>query len=444
MKFKQMGVLLCGSTSLLAVVGAGSAAAAQSVPPAVQSVPPKTETESSAPEGTALTEVVVTAQRRSENLQKVPVAVSVVTATTAKAIGMSGTTDLQVAVPSLTINVTGGGGAAVTMRGVTGTGSLGDESPTAFYLDGQYLAGLSGLYFSLNNIDQIEVLKGPQGTLFGRNSVGGAIQIITKAPSFSPSAEMTVGYGNYGTATGQFYGTAALSDKVAVDLALYAEHQEDGWGRNVDLGVDAHKGENYGVRGKLLWLPTDADSVTLALGYTYTVSPEIQGGYDIRPGLPNAAGVVSNSIYNTDGNVINSPVTGQFLASVNFVHHFGWADLVSITGYEDTRDSTLLDEDYTPLSSSIAFGAGHTRSITQELHLASVGGPDPKLSWIAGLFYDHIDGSGISYSGPSQTIFSASETDLPTAAYAAFGQATYQILPATNLTAGLIAKCQHR
>ena len=103
---------------------------------------------------------------------------------------------------------------------------------------------------TLGNVDRVEVLKGPQGTLFGRNSAAGVINIITKDPTFEPSGDVTIGYGSYNTAQGEFYGTAGLSQTIAVNLSLYGLNQADGWGYNPVNGHKIFTQSDYAARGK--------------------------------------------------------------------------------------------------------------------------------------------------------------------------------------------------
>jgi iron complex outermembrane receptor protein len=120
-------------------------------------------------------------------------------------------------------------GGTPFIRGIgTTTGAVGNESSVATYVDGVYIGSINASLFELNNIDHIEVLKGPQGTLFGRNATGGVIQIITRDPSFASSADVHVGYGNYDTTDGSFYGTTRLGETVAADLAAYGKNQANG------------------------------------------------------------------------------------------------------------------------------------------------------------------------------------------------------------------------
>jgi TonB-dependent Receptor Plug Domain len=106
--------------------------------------------------------------------------------------------------------------------------SRGSEPSVAIYVDGAYMASSAAGLFNLNNVERVEVLKGPQGTLFGRNATGGVIQVITKEPSSDSSADLSVGYGNYNTSVVSFYGTGAVAAGLATDLAVYADDSQDG------------------------------------------------------------------------------------------------------------------------------------------------------------------------------------------------------------------------
>jgi iron complex outermembrane receptor protein len=154
-----------------------------------------------------LNEIVVTSQRRSENLQTIPLSVTAAIATELLNEGATDTAALSQAVPALSYTL-GGNAATPFIRGVgTTVNSVGNEASVATYVDGVYISSINAQLFELYNIDRIEVLKGPQGALFGRNATGGVIQVITKDPSFTPSADLQMGYGNYDTTNSSFYGT---------------------------------------------------------------------------------------------------------------------------------------------------------------------------------------------------------------------------------------------
>ena len=172
-----------------------------------------------------LEEIVVTAQHRAELLQDVPISVNAVSADTLRNIGVSDTTALVQVVPSLNFTRSGPSGIFV-IRGVsTPNGAAGEEGSTAVYVDDVYMPDLASTINTFNNIQRIEVLNGPQGTLFGRNAAGGLIRVITREPDQQPQLDAQASYGNYDMFTGQLYGATPVSDKVGVDLAFTGQHQ---------------------------------------------------------------------------------------------------------------------------------------------------------------------------------------------------------------------------
>jgi len=195
-------------------------------------------------------ELVVTAQRRSERLQDVPIAVAAVSQQGLEQYGVGNTLDLARAVPGFLVqprNVN----ATPYLRGIgNDNGATGDEPAVAVYVDGVYHASSAASTFSLNSIERLEVLKGPQGTLFGRNALAGVINIITSEPKHDFSGKVKVGYGNYNTLSADAYVTGGLSSRLAADLAVSYKNQFDGWGKNLVTGKDAYKSDSQSLRSK--------------------------------------------------------------------------------------------------------------------------------------------------------------------------------------------------
>lgn len=383
-------------------------------------------------------EIIVTAQRREESLQRVPIAISAVTANTAAQMGLTGTLGLQIAAPAVTFNQTSGGAAAITVRGVTGTGTTGDESPTSVYVDGVYLAGTPGLYFNLNNIERVEVLKGPQGTLFGRNSVGGSIQIITKTPKFEPALSVSAGYANYNTVETQLYGTTGLSETIAVDIAAYYSRQGEGWGKNIFTGQDVYKGNQIALRSKLLWEPDDATRIVASGSYSRVKIPALQGR-GIFGNRRNLSGLSNIGFYNVDETYNGEGYSKQYTGSLNFRHDFGAVTFVSITGVEKTTSLISADADGARLLTQNTIGGTSTKALTQELQLLSSGGG--RLDWIIGGYFFDATAKAYVLSTPNDVnnpiTFTLSRGRSPIRSYAAFGQATWEVFDGTKITGGL-------
>src|SRR5271155_4792037 len=168
--------------------------------------------------GSQLEEITVTAQRHEQNLQQVPIAVSAISASQLVNSGITGTEELANVVPGLTFTTIGPSGS-VFIRGVgSNAGNVDQEPSVAVYVDDVYIATPAANQFEFNNIDQIAVLKGPQGTLFGRNATGGVIQITTRDPGSTPHLDLEGGYGNYDTFKGSLYASTPITSTLAADI----------------------------------------------------------------------------------------------------------------------------------------------------------------------------------------------------------------------------------
>ncbi len=204
-------------------------------------------------------EIVVTAQRRAENLQRVPIVITAVSGQQLAAAGITSLPNLQAIAPGLNVRTTGGGVFQPSLRGI-GTSSNVVENPVALYIDGVYLPSQREGNRELPDVEQVAVLKGPQGTLFGRNATGGVIQITTRRPS----QELRVrGQGgdrqlrDLPRRAGSCPGGSA--NGVAASLSADFATQGDGYGRNLTTGHDTFQiAHALGLRGKLLLEPDAA------------------------------------------------------------------------------------------------------------------------------------------------------------------------------------------
>ena len=388
--------------------------------------------------GAELQEVVVTAERREARLQSVPIAVSVVTGEAALKSGITTSEDLALAVPGLQMDLNGIG-LSPFLRGVGSTFySPSAESSVAIYVDGGYVPSSEGALFNLNNIDHVEVLKGPQGTLFGRNATGGVVQVITKEPSSEPSADLSVGYGNYNTSTLSFYGTTGVAAGLATDLALYADDNPDGWGHNFFNGERNYKYENIDVRNSWLWQPRESTRIRLALDYEDTTN-EAGLGFKPLPGTVSLAGTTYHGFYNTDANLQDRTVMHQGGGLLQVTQDLRFATFKSISTYREVRPNFLFDQDASPLPIANLHVYSPDNSIAQELQLVS---PDARqVQWIGGLFYFHdaagaapIDIGGLAAAPFNQVSIAARQH---TDSYAGYTQTTFKMAPETHFTAGV-------
>lgn len=283
---------------------------------------------------TALDDVVVTAQKRSERLQDVPITIEAFNAAALEQSGVTSVNDLGTLVPGLVYtDVVGYGLPYLRGIGTTATGP-GFENPVATYVDGVYYASQGGAVLSFNNIAGIEVDKGPQGTLFGRNTTGGAIQITTLKPVQQFGGVADIGYGNYNTVTGRAYVTGGLTSTIAADLAVNYSDQGKGYGVNLANGADVDKSNNIGFRTKILFTPSSATELMLIGDYSRL---------ELVPVLAPAPGTEPQFLPPVSGNprdVYGSPQpftrTVQWGLSANLTHRMSFATLTSITAYRST------------------------------------------------------------------------------------------------------------
>jgi iron complex outermembrane recepter protein len=385
-----------------------------------------------------LNEIVVTSQRRSENLQTIPLSVTAATASELLNEGVTDTASLSLAVPGLSYTL-GGNSAEPFIRGVgTTIVSVGNEASVATYVDDVYISSINAQLFELANIDRIEVMKGPQGTLFGRNATGGVIQVITKSPSFTPSADIYVGYSNYDTTSGSFYGTTGLGENVAIEFAVYGKNQADGWGMDLVTGQPTFMRHDFGARSKLLWIPADGTRILIAADYNRTRNEDGLGFHMIPPGVGIDGVTRYNGFYNTYDDPNDHTDVRQSGLSLKVEQSLAAARLVNITSWHNVNGFVLLDQDATPLQVVRAPYLQHDQAVTEEMHLLSKDGAS--LSWIVGLYYfnDFAGYNPLGLMGEIAApldeiqIWSAQKSR----SYAAFGQVTPEIATDTHLTLG--------
>ena len=419
---------------------------AQTVRAPVSRSPPVTEAFAHDVGADQLGTVVVTAQRRAEDLQSVPLAVVAATATDLLNAGVTNTASLSLAVPGLSYTL-GGNAATPFIRGVgTTINSVGNEASVATYVDGVYISSVNALLFELNNIDRIEVLKGPQGTLFGRNATGGVIQIITKSPAFSPSADIYIGASNYDTTSGSFYGTTALGEHVAADLAVYGRNQANGWGTDLVTGQQTFTHHDFAGRSKLLWIPSDSTRVLIAADYNRTSNEDGLGFHMVPPGIGIDGVTAFKGFYNTFDNPNDHTDVRQSGLSLRLEQEFSAARLINITSWRNVNGSVLLDEDATPPEVVRAPYHQHDETVTEEVQLQSTGGAS--LPWIVGIYY-LADSSAYNPLGllgviaeplDEIQIWSTQKSN----SFAVFGQVTPEVATGTHLTLGARGTRDHR
>lgn len=381
-----------------------------------------------------LADIVVTAQRRSERLQRVPVAVTALSGEALATKGLASTQDIAAATPGLTFTQVAGS-ASPRIRGVGTTNAFGgNENSVATYVDGVYYASSNSTILTLANVEQVAVLKGPQGTLFGRNATGGLIQITTRDPKQEASGQATATYGNKDTVAGSLYITGGLSPDLAADLAVNYSNQMDGFGHNLATGEEVNKSRDLSIRSKLKWDIGAATTIKLSADYA-TLDAAGPARRPLDGTLPVSGVPFSGGKYDVNSNVQPLYANKQAGGSVNGVHHFGTFDLVSITAYRYARTHVRLDADGLPAALVSPDSIYKDKQFSQELQLISTGsGP---LKWTVGAYYFWYKGGyekGV-FSLPTQT--QTFQSYQHTRSISVYGQASYALAPQTTLTLGL-------
>ena len=416
----------------------------QAVAPA--GAPPSSATSPPAADNNTVSDIVVTAQRRSENLQDVPIAITAATAAMLQARGVSSTRDLIAAIPSLTILATAGY-LQPRIRGIGNTAlGAGFEGGVAIYVDGVYQASAQANLFSLQNIDRVEVLKGPQGTLFGRNTTGGLIQIITREPSENFGGTVALTAANYKDFTGDLYLTGGLARNLAMNFTAHVESQGRGWGTNLATGGDSYRVyHDVSLRSSLLFRPAAGTEIRVNGDYEDDRN-NISSSIKLAPGTGFRFPLhpILNTWDTSSDIQPYSQLTGGGIDG-HVRQDLGFASLVSITAFRKSRYQSSFDGDGTSIPLVNPINILRDQQFSQEVQLASK--VSSRIKWLVGGFYfnatskyDPSEGLLLGVQRPNSPLGpvtgSITYASLGTRSLSAYGQATAPIGGTTNLTLG--------
>jgi iron complex outermembrane receptor protein len=440
--------------------------------------PPEAVKKAPAPEATAAPdngghdsatgEIVVTARRTEERLQRVPASVSAFNERALDRIQAEDTTGLQGAVPNLNI-VQGRGSSNATniyIRGIGQPDALQTFDPAVgVYVDDVYLSRIRGNQLDLLDVDRIEVLRGPQGTLYGKNTIGGAIKYVSRKPGKQFRADASVTVGSYHQFDVQAAVSGPVSDTLSLGLAFIREKHE-GYVKDPVLDRRYNDKNNWGTRGALAFTPSSRFRFDLSADYSHdndalnvgapinelrhlfsntVILPLAQdpSDYDFKarttPGLPNSTKLRHWGVAGTATYDIGDGLT-----------------LKSITAYRKLHTKDFIDIDATQAQVGDVLVDVHQHQLSQELQLAYT---SDRLSGVAGLYY--LDERNESHQeafandlvdltpfrgvfpdfllGPSNfpTFLRTIDDDLKTKSYAGYANASYTIVPNVRLSAGV-------
>ncbi len=396
---------------------------------------------------TSIEEIVVTAQRRRENLQDVPITVQAFSAQALESSVVTNAADLARVVPGMTMP-TSAGYTLPHLRGVGITAiGPGIENSVALYVDGVYRGSSSSDAIALNNIASVEVEKGPQGTLFGRNATGGLIQVSTKDPTVGPlSGAANLGYANYQTTSGDLYLTGG-SELIAGDVAVKASHQNQGWGVNVATGRDVNATDlDLSLRSKWLIRPTDSTKVTVIFDYAdVQFSTSALQNYGSTPNFFYPGGTIQSlSKYDVDLDSQPKRHLQDGGVSVQLDQDLGFASFVDIVSYRRDTYRWNVDFDLGPNPYSTNTPDQVDKQFTDELQLLSLN--QSRLTWVFGLYYYYAhngyDPQIVNFGGPAVNPLKPitlvhNTTFQETNSVAAYGQGSLDLGFRTKLTVGV-------
>jgi len=423
-----------------------------------------------------LEEVIVTAQKRTENLQDVPATIE---ALGGEELSNAGIADLKafgqrtpgvifeqknVAIPQLAIR--GIGGASPSVAG---------EPTTGVFVDGVYIPRTAGVVQNLANIERLEVLKGPQGTLYGRNTIAGALSIYTKKPSEEFNGFVEVGAGNRDSWSAMGYLEGGLSETVSASVTVADSFK--GGSREEELTGQSDDLESQSVRTRVLFTPSDTFDADFIIAYSdlsvdanleEPINPDANYPFmlptaafaAIDPALPAAITAQRNAV--SDESITDfysnkqSEAGGIEIETLTSSMTLNWSlddfDVTAITGYYRYESLSIGDFDGTVFDVLSTSDSQESTSWSQELRLSSGSGGfftfDDRLEWMLGLFYFEDDAEQVFGTREGQDFAanaavgrnsssSAYLSEIETQSYAVFGQATYHLASDWDLTLGL-------
>jgi iron complex outermembrane receptor protein len=371
----------------------------------------QTVSTSAASSSNALEEIVVTAQKREQNSQDIGISLSAITGQDLHTLGAVQATDITKSMPAVVLTQPNGPSSfSLAIRGVT-QNDFADhqESPAAIYMDDVYVSQMAGLAFSMFDIDRVEVLRGPQGTLFGRNATGGLANFVTNRPTDEAGGYLDTTFGSHNLLRVEGAINGPVADGIDARLSFESNHYDPLF-TNVSGGAsDSENGNDYALRGQLLFkLPNEAQLLLNLRGSREDVgagSWEEYAAYNTGTGIDafvppnlnpygtcpgcNATGLTNSGPFTIRDNVSGYAKLNTAGFTAKYTQNLGFATLNVIGDYSYLRKQYQEDSDASPYTLFEFFNGSN---VNQESFEARLNGGDDKLNWTAGLYGLRIDG----------------------------------------------------
>ena len=398
-----------------------------------------------------LEEIVVTARKREESLQETPISITAFSAASLEAANMVDLRDIGKYTPGMSFTSYGMGSSeagAIFLRGIGQSDHMVTTDPgVGLYIDGVYVGRNQGAALDLLDLERVEVLRGPQGTLYGKNTIGGAVNVISRKPTGTPGGHVSLTVGQDGRFNGAITGETPLGDQSALSFGFLSKNR-DGVGEQVFTGAEAGDEDSLSGRAQFSWqgqaiefsLAADATRARqAAMPHSFYAHADWLGvgtcyqraadGFALCGAGTGADPFDSYSLDNldTEQDLFGLSATLEWDVSENLV-------LKSISAYRDMEYLGSLEFDGAPQRVVYYRETGASDQFSQELQLT--GTTDASLTWIAGLYYfteeGHNDQQDYEFGGRTNRV-----SQVETSSYAAFGQATMDIGPRLSVTGGL-------
>ncbi|PAX07549.1 TonB-dependent receptor [Sphingomonas lenta] len=422
--------------------GGTGAPGAQDVNPASESTQAQSDNNVATEEGAAgernVADIVVTARRREESLLDVPIAVSAFTGAQLEAQGFLDITDIANVTPSVTLEVSRGTNNTLTafIRGVGQQDPVaGFEGGVGIYLDDVYLNRPQAAVLDIYDVERIEVLRGPQGTLYGRNTIGGAVKYVTRRLGDEPTARVRASYGTYDQADLVVSASTPIGDGTVKVGVAGARLSRGGFGDNLTTGRENYNRDIWAARGTLQIEPSDEFFLRLSGDYTKDES-EPRGGHRIIPDLAAPFQFpVLDDVFDSRGGLLDPRQEVEAYGGSLFAEMkpADWLIVRSITGYRKDDSATPIDFDALPAVDVDVPAFYNNEQFSQELQaLVDFGG----FNGLVGFYYLDARARTVFDVRLPNRLTALTSGNVKTDTYAVFGDFTYDLSPQFSVSVG--------